>query len=97
MSEVNRRVAPHERLVIYGAFNSDPVIFYRGQTIEIDERPLDAAAAKIAPGDGYIITTETSWQKFQSARPELAPPLLQSKGKGPEGDAPLVLLRAKFS
>lgn len=97
MSEVNRRVAPQERLVIYGDFNSDPVIFYRGQTIEIDERPINAAAAQIAPGDGYIITTEASWQRFHGAWPELAPPLLHSKGKGPEGDAPLVLLRARFS
>jgi hypothetical protein len=96
MSEVNRRVAPQERLVIYGDFNSDLVIFYRGQTIEVDDRPLDVAAANVAPGDGFIITTEASWQRFRSAQPQLKAPILHSKGKGPESDAPLVLLRGRI-
>jgi 4-amino-4-deoxy-L-arabinose transferase-like glycosyltransferase len=97
MSEVNRRVAPHERLVIYGAFNSDPVIFYRGQTIEIDERPLSEVAVKLNPGTGAVIMTEQSWQEIHKLNAHLPAPLLRSAGKGPEGDAPLVLVPAKIS
>ena len=50
--------------------------------------------AQIADGEGYIITTEKIWNRLQQAQPKLAPPLLRSRGKGPEGDAPLVLLHA---
>jgi 4-amino-4-deoxy-L-arabinose transferase-like glycosyltransferase len=97
MSEVNRRVAPQEKLVIYGAFNSDSVIFYRGQTIEIDERPLSEVAVKLTPGTGAVIMTEQSWQEIHNLNAQVPAPLLRSAGKGPEGDAPLVLVPAKIS
>jgi len=97
MSEVNRRVAPQERLLIYGDFNSDPVIFYRGQTIEIDDRPLSEVAVKLTPGTGAVIMTEQSWQKIHELNAQVPAPLLRSAGKGPEGDAPLVLVLAKIS
>ena len=92
MIEVNRLVQPAERLVLYGGFNSDAVAFYRGGPVQVAERPLDDASTQIADGDGYIITTEKAWNRLQQAQPKLAPPLLRSRGKGPEGDAPLVLL-----
>ena len=97
MSEVNRRVAPEEKLVIYGVFNSDPVNFYRGRTIDSDESPIEIVASKIAPGAGFVIMTEQSAQYIRRLNPNLPQPLLQSVGKGPEGDAPLVLLRAEIS
>ena len=97
MNEVNRRVNPVEKLMIYGAFNSDPVIFYRGDTIDSDERPIEAAAAKIFPGNDYVIMTEQAWQAMRKINSDLPAPLVRSTGKGPEGDAPLVLLRASIS
>ena len=97
MSEVNRRVAPQEQLVIYGTFNSDPVIFYRGQVIQVDERPLTEAAFRLGPGTGAVIMTEPTWRKLFKLNPRLAAPLVRSVGRGPEGDAPLVLLRPNIS
>jgi len=97
MSEVNRRVAPHERLVIYGDFNSDPVIFYRGLSIEIDDRLFADMAAKLFPGTGAVIMTEQTWQEIHKLNAQVPAPLVRSVGKGPEGDAPLVLLRANVS
>jgi 4-amino-4-deoxy-L-arabinose transferase-like glycosyltransferase len=96
MSEVNRRVAPRERLMIYGAFNSDPVIFYRGQAIETDERPIAAVAASLTPGPGAIIMTERTWQEIHKLNARVPAPLVRSVGKGPEGDSPLVLVAAKI-
>jgi 4-amino-4-deoxy-L-arabinose transferase-like glycosyltransferase len=93
MIDVNRLVHPAETLVLYGGFNGDAVAFYRGNTVEVAERPVDEASAHIADGNGYIITTEKAWNRLQQVQPKLAPPLLRSRGKGPEGDAPLVLLR----
>lgn len=94
MVEVNRLVPPSVKLVLYSGFNGDAVAFYRGGSVEVAERPADDGSARIADGDGYIITTEKTWNRLQQGQPKLAPPLLRSRGNGPEGDAPLVLLRA---
>jgi len=93
MIEVNRLVQPADKLVMFGGFNGDAVAFYRGGTVEVVERSADDASPRIADGDGYIIITERAWSRLQQAHPSLAPPLLRSRGKGPEGDARLVLLR----
>lgn len=97
MSEVNRRVAPQDKLVIYGPFNSDPVIFYRGQAIEVDDRPIADVAAKLIPGPGGVIMTEQTWQEIHKLNAQMPAPLVRSVGKGPEGDAPLVLVAASIS
>ena len=96
MIEVNRLVPPSEKLVLSGGFNGDAVAFYRGGMVEVAERPIDNGSAQIAAGGVYIITTEKNWKRLQQAQPELASPLLRSRGRGPEGDAPLVLLRGEL-
>jgi len=93
MIDVNRLVQSADKLVLFGGFNGDAVAFYRGGTVEVIDRSSDDASARIAAGDGYIITTEKTWNRLQQAQPNVAAPLLRSRGKGPEGDAPLVLLR----
>jgi hypothetical protein len=40
---------------------------------------------------------EQTWKKIEQIRPALPPPLLQSEGKGAEGDAPLVLVQINLS
>ncbi len=97
MSEVNRLVKPNEKLVVYGDFNSDPVLFYRGQTIEIDDRPLAEVAAKLVSGTGAVIMTEPTWQEIHKLNADTPAPLLRSTGKGAEGDAPLVLVSGRIS
>jgi hypothetical protein len=94
MTEVNQRVNPDDKLYLYGAFNSDAVLFYRGEVIDTLERSSAEVATKMGKGDGYLIMTEKSWQEIQKTAKNLPPPLIASTGKGPEGDAPLVLLQA---
>jgi len=96
MEEVNRRVEPNDKLYLFGGFNSDPVIFYRGGLVaEIDDF-AQAVAGKLGPGKVYIIMAWRSWEKIQRQSHELPPPLLESAGAGPEGDAPLVLVQVGF-
>jgi len=97
MHEVNQRVGPGERLFIYGDFNSDPVLYYRGETIVVDERSIEAVAPKIGAGNSFVIMTEPSWKMLRTLNANLPAPLARSAGKGPEGDAPLVLLQAELS
>jgi 4-amino-4-deoxy-L-arabinose transferase-like glycosyltransferase len=92
MEEVNRRVQPGDKLYMLGGFNDDPVIFYRGGLIEKLE-PSPEALAKLGPGKAYIIMARRLWEKLQRQNPNLPPPLLESTGAGPEGDAPLVLIQ----
>ena len=94
MHEVNGRVGANDKLIIYGEFNSDPVLFYRGSFIDVDERPIAEVASKIVAGKGFVIMTEPSWKELQKLNTNLPAPLVHSTGKGPEGDAPLVLLQA---
>lgn len=97
MTEVNERVTPNEPLYIYGRFNSDSVVFYRGAAIERLNQPIEAVAAKAGRGAGYVIMPERSWRDIQAAAGTPLPALARSEGKGPEGDAPLVLLQADVS
>lgn len=94
MVEVNRRVQPGDKLYMIGGFNDDPLIFYRGEVIDKLE-PSAAALAKFGPGKTYIIMARQSWKKFQRQNPGVPAPILESKGAGPEGDAPLVLVEVK--
>ena len=41
--------------------------------------------------------TEQSWRELKKINADLPAPLARSAGKGPEGDAPLVLLQADIS
>jgi hypothetical protein len=93
MSEVNRRVRPDDKLYVYGAFNSDAVVFYRGKVIEAWDRPSTEIASRLGQGDGYVIMPEQSWKEMRKAAKGSAP-LSVSTGTGPQGDARLVLLRA---
>ncbi|MBM4260957.1 MAG: glycosyltransferase family 39 protein [Deltaproteobacteria bacterium] len=94
MAQVNQRVQS-KPLYLFGEFNSDPVLFYRGQTIPM----LRASVAEIAPtlgqGQRYLIMTESAWKEMQKATPALPAPLFTSSGTGPEGDARLVLTAAR--
>ncbi len=92
VEEVNRRVKPGEKLYVYGSFNTDPVFFYRGATIDELPEPFRAGA-----GESYVIMDEGSWKKMRRANPDLPAPLLVSRGTGPEGDARLVLVRVDVS
>ena len=94
MIEVNQRVKPEDKLYIYGRFNSDAVVFYRGRAVEQLESPIEAVAAKAGTGDDYVIMTERRLKEIQAVATNLPPPLLKSEGRGPEGDAPLVLVQA---
>jgi len=97
VAEIGRRLKPNEKIYLYGEFNSDPVIFYFGGVIETLEQTPATVAGKIGSGDAYLIMPEQAWREIQKAKEDLPAPLLVSKGKGPEGDARLVLVRANVS
>jgi hypothetical protein len=98
MVEVNQRVKANDKLYLYGkSFNSDSVVFYRGGLIEALEQPPETIAEKIGRGDVYLIMAERTWVKLRNLNPNLPPPLLKSKGTGPEGDARIILVQADAS
>jgi 4-amino-4-deoxy-L-arabinose transferase-like glycosyltransferase len=96
MTEVNQRIGHDEKLYLYGRFNSDSVVFYRGADIESLLEASDALAGRIGKGNAYVIMPERSFVELQKAKESPLTPLLRSHGSGPEGDAPLVLIQADF-
>jgi hypothetical protein len=52
-----------------------------------------AATARLGPGKVYIIIARQTWKKLQQQNGNLPPPVVESAGTGPEGDAPLVLVQ----
>lgn len=94
MQQVNRRVQS-QPLYLFGEFNSDPVVFYRGETIPVLASDGAGRFAKTREGERYLIMTESTWKEMKKANPELPMPLLTSSGTGPEGDARLVLTTAR--
>mgnify|MGYP003575284286 CR=1 FL=1 len=96
MLEVNRRVMPEDKLYLYGNFNNDSIAFYRGIPIEKLDAPSAAIAETVNNGRSYLILTQQSLKQNQSSSLRLSPPLIESEGKGPEGNAPLVLVAVDF-
>ncbi|MGH7873489.1 MAG: hypothetical protein ACREQO_14875 [Candidatus Binatia bacterium] len=94
MTEVNRTVNPGDKLYLYGSFNSDPVVFYRAAVIDGLDRSIGSIAPTIGKGDAYLIMTLQTWREIQKTTKYLPAPLAESEGRGAEGDAPLVLVRA---
>jgi hypothetical protein len=94
MAQVNERVQSDDKLYLYGEFNSDSVIFYRGNVIAKLDQPIPIVAERVGRGDGYLIMTVQSLNEIQKAAANVPQPLLESQGTGPEGDAPLVLMLA---
>jgi 4-amino-4-deoxy-L-arabinose transferase-like glycosyltransferase len=97
MEAVNRHVGANGKLHLYGAFNSDSVVFYHGETIQVLDESPEMIAARAGSGDDYVIMAENDWRRIREINPSLPPPLLESEGKGPEGDTRLILVRAQRS
>ena len=94
---MDRQVGPAAVIYLFGEFNSDPVVFYHRKTIAVLEQPVAELASKVGAGRDYVILPRETWEEIEKVRPGLPPPILSSRGKGPEGDAPLVLVRAEVT
>jgi 4-amino-4-deoxy-L-arabinose transferase-like glycosyltransferase len=98
MLQVNQLVGPNNKVYLYrSSFNSDQVVFYRGEPVETLNPSPEEINANIGQGDAYLIMAEREWRELQKVNANLPPPLLKSFGTGPEGNAPLVLVRTAES
>jgi 4-amino-4-deoxy-L-arabinose transferase-like glycosyltransferase len=94
---MDRQVGPAAVIYLFGEFNSDPVVFYHRKAIDVLELPVAELASRVGSGSDYVILTRETWEEIEKVRPGLPPPILSSTGKGAEGDAPLVLVRAQIT
>ena len=96
VTRVRQRMPSHSSLYSYGReFNGDSLTFYFGGALE--QRNVDPAqlAARLGPGETYLIMARQSWNELRQLNPSAPDPLIVSRGSGPEGDAFLVLVTAK--
>ena len=93
---VNQRLSAGDELYLYGEdFNSDPVVFYHGKPIPMLRQSPEAIAAQSGVTHRYIIMSKQTWSEIQNDRCKPSAARMESKGSGPEGDAPLVLVEAR--
>jgi hypothetical protein len=97
MLRVNELVGANDKLYLYrNSFNSDQVVFYRGEPIET----LDSASRKVSASGSetevYVIMTEREWLQLRKLNATLPAPLLKTNATGPEENAPLVLLKLRM-
>ncbi len=96
MREVNRRVSPGAQLYLYGeGFDSSPVFFYRGGPVPSMPAGPDALTKKLQSTEDHVIMTEHEWTRAHAFSNAIPLPQLKSRGKGSEGDAPLVLVQGR--
>jgi 4-amino-4-deoxy-L-arabinose transferase-like glycosyltransferase len=95
MREVNRRVERGEVYLCSGAFDSGPVVFYRGKSMHALQCTPQELAERLRSTGNYFIMSERDWQKIDAQGGILPAPLLKSKGIGSGGNAQLVLIRGK--
>jgi hypothetical protein len=95
--EIGERMQPGDKLFLHGALISAPLDFYYGGVIAELDRSVQLVADKAGRSNAYIIMDERTWKRIREVKPDLPEPLLKSRGKGAEGDAPLVLVRARVS
>ena len=88
MTQVNQQVNAGDKLYLYGSFNSDPVVFYRGAAINELDLPGESVAAMIGKGDYYLIMTQQSWRGIQKMTSTLCVPLLAERRTRRRGGRP---------
>lgn len=94
--EVNQLIKNGDQIFLYGdGINADQVVFYRGVPMETLNESLYPLAGISGGGDVYVIMPEKTWLALQEQNKKFSLPVLSSKGKGPEGDARLVLVRVE--
>jgi len=95
MQEVNRLVEGHQVYLYGGSFDAGPVVFYHGSEIPKVDGPPQTLLDHLGSSSNYIIMNEKEWQEMNLMFGDIPPPLLKSRGRGPDGDAHLVLVRGK--
>ncbi|HWO43598.1 MAG TPA: glycosyltransferase family 39 protein [Candidatus Eisenbacteria bacterium] len=88
------RTAPDAPLLLFPrGIDAAPILFYGGERVERIRGNLQTLKTRLSESDVYVILSERQWTKFRSEVPAVL--LLQSRGRGANGDDPLVLVRGR--
>lgn len=94
MLEVNRRVPRDEDLRIYGeGWDFTSAVFYRGEHVSILRGNSLSLKQKMQESGGYFVMGEREWKGMNPSGGWVFSPELKSRGTGPEGQDPIVLIR----
>lgn len=91
--EVNRRMGKGGSLRLCGqGWDPTSVIFYRGADVPVLDGGLGALRQYLRSADAYCIMSEREWKHLVASGKFSYPVVLTSRGGGPDGDDPLVLI-----
>jgi 4-amino-4-deoxy-L-arabinose transferase-like glycosyltransferase len=88
-----RKTGHREPLLLFmKGLDSSSIVFYGGAKIQLLNNDLQALRQRLEQSGDYVILGEQQWQAL-GLEPSLFPPLLRSRGRGPDGVDPLVLIQ----
>lgn len=94
--EVNRRLGKGGSLFLCGeGWDPTSVIFYRGADVPVLDGGLDGLRQYLRSADAYCIMSEHEWKHLVASAELLSPPVLTSRGGGPDGNDPIVFVRGR--
>ena len=98
VTEVKRQLGENENLYLYGeGWDYAPVLFYLGDRVQVIRAGLPSMQEKMQESGDYYIMGEREWRKIAAGEAGVIPVELRSRGTGPDGKDPIVLVRGMKS
>lgn len=93
VAQANRELSRGGVLYVYGdGFDKYQITFYHGRAVPaLNEEPQKLGQR--LRGEDLVILSEAQWRRLAAHDAGFPAPIAKSKGVGPDGDAPLVLIR----
>jgi 4-amino-4-deoxy-L-arabinose transferase-like glycosyltransferase len=97
VSTVTEKMANGDVVLLFPrGVDSSSIVFYGGPKLERLTGDVPTLQQRLRQSHDYVILGERQWQNI-SAGKEAFPALLKSRGTGPDGDDPLVLIQGSNS
>jgi len=91
-----KHVIGNEALVIFPeGLDVSSIVFYAGKNVKLLPKDYDSLEMQLRQSTEPVVIGEEPWRDFTS-RVRISVPIIdRSHGSGPNGDAPLILVRGK--
>jgi hypothetical protein len=95
MEQVNQLTQDRRLFLVRGDFDPGLLYFYgKAEMVTLDRAPKEMGEV-LASAKAYFILSEEDWKTLSQIVPASPKPILRSVGRGPDGNARLVLVQGQ--